>query len=186
MNHWSTIAGWFSPDDARVYQRIAAAVPDGARIVEVGVWMGRSMGALGHYLSGYAKSGHLIAVDTFQGTQSEPCLSAHRETVEALGGSVRKVFEANMLALGLSPEVFEMTSEKAAARTAHASLDAVFLDACHDREAVRADIDAWLPKVKAGGFIGGHDFNLAEVRAAVFSRFTAVEVFASSWLATIE
>lgn len=37
------------------------------------------------------------------------------------------------------------------------SLDFVYIDALHTYDAVKADIAAWLPKVKKGGFIGGHD-----------------------------
>lgn len=40
------------------------------------------------------------------------------------------------------------------------SLDAVYIDAEHDEESVRADIRAWLPKVKKGGIFAGHDFSL--------------------------
>ena len=36
--------------------------------------------------------------------------------------------------------------------------DVVYIDADHTREAVRKDIDAWLPKVRQGGLIGGHDY----------------------------
>lgn len=38
------------------------------------------------------------------------------------------------------------------------SLDFVFLDADHTYEAVKADIDAWHPKIKEGGILCGHDY----------------------------
>ena len=41
---------------------------------------------------------------------------------------------------------------------ADASLDFVYIDADHSLDAVLADLSAWLPKVRAGGVIGGHDF----------------------------
>ena len=48
------------------------------------------------------------------------------------------------------------------------SLDFVYIDACHEYDAVKQDIQAWLPKVKPGGMIAGHDYlTWAEVRRAV-------------------
>ena len=38
------------------------------------------------------------------------------------------------------------------------SLDFVFIDAAHDYENVRKDIEAWYPKVKSGGIVSGHDY----------------------------
>lgn len=39
------------------------------------------------------------------------------------------------------------------------SLDYVFIDAEHTYEGVKEDIEFWLPKVKHGGWIGGHDYD---------------------------
>lgn len=36
--------------------------------------------------------------------------------------------------------------------------DLVYIDACHSYECVMNDLRAWFPKVKAGGWISGHDF----------------------------
>ena len=38
------------------------------------------------------------------------------------------------------------------------SLDLVYVDADHEYESVKEDINNWLPKIKKGGFIAGHDF----------------------------
>lgn len=45
--------------------------------------------------------------------------------------------------------------------------DLVFIDAEHTEGAVRSDIRLWLPKVTAGGWLGGHDLSRPEVGAAV-------------------
>lgn len=39
------------------------------------------------------------------------------------------------------------------------AFDFVYLDAAHDPENVRQDLDLWYPKLKRGGLFGGHDFN---------------------------
>jgi predicted O-methyltransferase YrrM len=38
------------------------------------------------------------------------------------------------------------------------SLDFVFIDAGHSYEDVKADINAWTPKVRSGGIVSGHDY----------------------------
>lgn len=38
------------------------------------------------------------------------------------------------------------------------SLDFVYIDAAHDYQNVKADIEAWWPTIKSGGMLGGHDY----------------------------
>jgi predicted O-methyltransferase YrrM len=49
------------------------------------------------------------------------------------------------------------------------SLDCVYIDCCHEYECVKKDLDAWMPKVKKGGIVAGHDVtnNMYGVRQAV-------------------
>lgn len=54
--------------------------------------------------------------------------------------------------------IMRMTSATAAPRFEDESLDYVFIDADHSFDGVYDDIRLWLPKLKRGGWIGGHDF----------------------------
>ena len=46
------------------------------------------------------------------------------------------------------------------------SMDFIYIDADHSYEGVKYDVNAWWPKVKMGGIIGGHDYNMGwEARA---------------------
>jgi hypothetical protein len=45
------------------------------------------------------------------------------------------------------------------------------LDGDHGYEAVRADIDAWLPKMKPGAVLSGDDYLWPGVKQAVHERF---------------
>lgn len=54
--------------------------------------------------------------------------------------------------------IMRMTSLEAAQGFRDASLDFVYLDADHEFSAVAADLAAWVPKVRRGGVIAGHDF----------------------------
>lgn len=67
-------------------------------------------------------------------------------------------------------------SGHAAAMFDDASLDCVFIDACHDTPAVLRDIDVWIQKVVPGGIVAGDDYNWDSVRSAVAQRFPHVKV----------
>jgi len=45
--------------------------------------------------------------------------------------------------------------------------DMVYIDADHCYLAVKDDIKSWLPKIRGGGIIGGHDYDLRDVSTAV-------------------
>ena len=51
-----------------------------------------------------------------------------------------------------------MTTTDAAKQVDDGSLDMVFIDAGHDYDSVREDIANWLPKVRPGGIVAGHDY----------------------------
>jgi hypothetical protein len=65
-----------------------------------------------------------------------------RRSVEALGGTVHW-----------------MATADAAALVTDGWADFVFVDAAHSYRAVKADITGWLPKVRYGGWFGGHDYH---------------------------
>jgi predicted O-methyltransferase YrrM len=75
-----------------------------------------------------------------------------------------------------------MESAKAAALYEDESLDFVFIDACHETEAVKADILAWWPKVKIGGILAGHDYFWTQVQPAVDELLPGVQVWRNSWV----
>jgi hypothetical protein len=79
-------------------------------------------------------------------------------TQDAQEGFYARAREKVAFANGRAPIVRKRSTE-AAAEIADGSLDFVFIDADHSYEGCRADILAWLPKVKPGRVIGGHDFD---------------------------
>jgi hypothetical protein len=67
--------------------------------------------------------------------------------------------------------IYHMSTLDAAEDIRDESLDFVFIDASHDTESVRADIQAWKQKVKPSGQILGHDINWPSVERAVRAEF---------------
>ena len=54
--------------------------------------------------------------------------------------------------------IIHKDSVEAAKEVENESLDFIFIDAAHDYENVKKDIESWTPKVKIGGIISGHDY----------------------------
>ncbi|NBX26131.1 MAG: class I SAM-dependent methyltransferase, partial [Planctomycetes bacterium] len=70
-------------------------------------------------------------------------------------------FTANLAPVADRFSALRLPSLEAAATFADGSLDAVFIDAAHEFAAVAADLEAWYPKVKRGGWFCGHDYSIA-------------------------
>ena len=75
------------------------------------------------------------------------------------------------------------TSIEAAKDFEDESLDAVYIDAEHDEESVRTDIQTWLPKVKKGGYLSGHDWWLPHIEKLVRGLNREIQIYQdSSWI----
>jgi GT2 family glycosyltransferase len=78
----------------------------------------------------------------------------HREVEASLGANDR-------VTIAREPSL------AAVERIADGTLDFVYLDANHRERSVADDMRAWWPKVRPGGWLTGHDFQLDSVRRAV-------------------
>jgi len=100
-------------------------------------------------------------------------------------GSVFAAFRKNVRDAGVTRLVHPIvsTSVRASRRFDDGSLDFVFIDACHTYAAVKADISAWLPKVKPGGILAGHDMGTyRSVAQAVGELLVPVRVMENCWI----
>lgn len=157
---WQNIDGFFHC--APLYRRVIEEASDGARFVEVGVWRGQSAAFMGVEIARSGKQIQHHAVDSFEGT---PDGTPRPDTImgalfEQLGVP-DALYEGCVLALAPVAEhvrVVRAMSSDAAREFEGGSLDFVFLDADHSEAGVRADILAWLPKVRPGGLLAGDDY----------------------------
>lgn len=77
------------------------------------------------------------------------------------------------------------TTHRAADEFADGSFDFVFIDADHSYDAAKDDIARWRPKVRKGGWLGGHDYSkhFPGVIQAVDERFgSAVHTLMPGWI----
>ena len=76
------------------------------------------------------------------------------------------------------------TSQHAAASFADGSMDFVYIDGNHRYDMCMLDIILWLPKVKVGGIISGHDYESSKSRQ--FGVQLAVDDYARSHRLSVE
>ncbi len=53
-----------------------------------------------------------------------------------------------------------MTSMEAVGKFKNCSLDFIYIDAAHDFDNIMLDLIYWVPKVKIGGIVSGHDYSV--------------------------
>lgn len=113
------------------------SLPPGAVGVEVGSFRGESA----MIIAESGKFSRLTCVDIWQGVP--PGTEQDFDQRTAGHPVIRKL---------------RLPSVEAAKQFEDRSLDFVYIDARHDYKNVLADIRAWHPKVKIGGWITGHDY----------------------------
>ena len=167
---------WFSFPN--LYRRLVADCPTDGRIVEVGSWKGKSTAFL--LVEAWNKSPRIeiYAVDTWLGSEEH----AGEECIK--NGTLYDEFLANVKPVRRQLVPLRMTSLNGANFFPDQCLDAVFIDAAHDYENVKADISAWTPKVKKGGVIAGHDYMCGwpGVDRAVAEAFNYVDFQENCWV----
>lgn len=178
---FKNIQGWFDFDD--VYNMFVEKINNGI-IVEIGCWMGKSTLYLGELIREKSKNIQVYAIDTWEGSDEE----AHKLTIANLGGP-DKLYEAFKQNISEYSDIIKLIRDDSFYSSFdfnYYSVDAVYIDADHRYEYVKRDIKTWLPLVKVGGYIGGHDYNrnsCMDVARAVDEIFgDKISVHRNSWL----
>jgi predicted O-methyltransferase YrrM len=132
--------------------------PSIKRVVEVGVYWGLTAQVV---LDNCEQVEHYWLVD-FWGLYRKRALEAPPETMRIWRLECEKVYEAcrRLMASYSAARILRMKSVEAAEQFEPETLDLVFIDADHSEEAVTADIEAWWPLVRPGGYLTGHDYAL--------------------------
>lgn len=165
---FESVPGWFDWPD--IYGSLVAALPTGSHVVEVGAWKGQSAAFFAVELANSGKAIQFDVVDTWQGSEE------HASDPDVQSGRLYETFLANLAPVRSFVRPVRKASVEAAATYADGSLDVVFLDGDHDLAAVLADLQAWWPKVKPGGWLLGHDRDWPSVARGVktFEAFCGV------------
>jgi hypothetical protein len=171
MNHkeseaWRPeIKGW-SWDILPFYRKVAELLPEGARTVEVGVYHGRSILFLCEELARLNKRAEVFGIDPGgqiwygPGTWEEDPRPHLLRNARAMGNNWNCSPPNRPISLPVTLELRNTRSPEDASSFPDGSLDLVFIDGDHSYDACKADILAWGPKLKAGGILSGHDYQL--------------------------
>jgi len=161
MNHiYENIHGWFTFPS--FYSEIVKQSKDGYHIIEVGVWKGKSAAYMAVEIINSGKRIRFDCVDTWDGS-----IECKDESLMKVKDGLYNCFLDNIKPVHQAINIVRMSSYDAAKTYNENSVNYIFIDASHDYDNVCADIKAWLPKVRCGGILAGHDFKHPPVRKAL-------------------
>jgi len=144
LEGWSEFVGF--------YGQMVEQAKEGDCFVEIGIWKGRSTIAMAEFIRESGKRINFVAVDHFLGSEEH---QKDMPTLDLYSDFSRHVELSNTgnyitLALGHSVEVAKSLLTE--------TVNFIYLDASHDYDNVKADLNAWYPKLVSGGVFAGHDW----------------------------
>lgn len=151
---WEKIEGWFNFEG--LYQDMLNRF-NNAVFVEIGCWKGTSTVCMADKIKNSKKNIKFYAIDIFERYEQDD--GVLETTFEEFLQNIEPIKEYIIPIKGNSHEVYTQFEDQ--------SIDFLFIDANHNYESIKKDIELWYPKVKPGGVIGGHDYQFAGVGRAV-------------------
>ncbi len=139
-------------EDVNEYRRLVEQMPDGSLLVEVGSYDGGSLISLLDLIK--AKNLEVLVADLF----NQPMTDDLNDRGQMIGS--RESFTSNMAEGGIKPLAVLKTSDEVVEwlRNNRKTPSLIFVDADHEYEPVKKDIDQLWPLLPGGGILSGHDF----------------------------
>ena len=149
-----------------LYKKMVTEFPSGSTFVEVGVWKGKSAAYMCVELARSEKDIRFYCVDSWEDPE------------------IYHTFVTNMKPVEVYYTPIRVSSLEASKGFANKSLDFVFLDSDHSYDAMIQELLAWMPKIKLGGILAGHDYypdhpEYCGVYAAVNTLFNSKDIESS-------
>lgn len=158
---------WFSY--LELYQQMVERFPSGSHFVEIGSWKGKSAVAMAVEIINSGKKIKFDCIDPWYDLDStvEDYFKNYDTGCVDQTLNLYETFLKNIQPVNEYITPMRMTSMQAVELYEDESLDFVFIDANHEYEYIYEDIEKWLPKVKYGGVLAGHDIAYPPVFQAV-------------------
>ena len=159
---WENIDGFIGQTEADFFDFCVKNAEQESKFVEIGAWTGMSTLAMVDCIISNNKKINFFSIDHFEGS------SEHQQfNPLILSGSLYQEYCKNIEPYKKYIHTMKMSSEESCLGFEDNSLDFVYIDAGHEYEYVKKDIDIWSEKVKPGGIISGHDWHYPEHDYAV-------------------
>jgi len=148
-------------------------------VVEVGCWKGKGSEQFAKGIERWNPETKLYCVDLF----SQEYFSSVPDVYPGIKSvDIKTIFDERMKIYPHNTMI--MGSLVAATEFKDESIGFILIDADHSYGSVKADIEAWWPKIKIGGVMCGHDYDKPHtpgVKKAVDEKFDSVELISSIW-----
>jgi predicted O-methyltransferase YrrM len=158
-HYYKEIQHWFNYPE--IFLEAIQNSNDGDHFVEIGVWKGGSAAFMGVEILNSGKKLRYDAIDCFVLTPE--FWNTTEDIYEEAKTNLKPLTDLGVVNLIKSHSLDIVDTYK------DGSLSLCFIDGSHRYQDVKDDIIAWLPKVKKGGILAGHDYingNHPEVRIA--------------------
>ena len=145
--------GWLAPGDIRALSALASAVPNKGVIVEVGSMHGRSACC-------FAEVAHTTSIHCFD-------LWPGYLVVDSAGQYRNNSIEVFKSFTSKYSNIYPTQVNPAVKIEWYTPVDLVFIDAAHTNPTDWESIEFWLPFIKRGGILCGHDYYTLEVNQII-------------------
>lgn len=166
MNNYLNIDGWFTGNDKLLYDLAVNTFNDNDIFVEIGSFKGRSSVAMAENIKDSGKNIKFFCVDNWLGSEEHQQGKSH-EDADVVNGFLYDTFLKNIEFVKDYIIPIRKSSVDASMDFNDSSISFLFLDAAHDYENVKKDLNAWKIKIKSGGILSGHDWVWETVQKAV-------------------
>lgn len=172
QHYYQQIQGWFAYEFLYSHVVNSCNNADTYNFVEIGSWKGRSSAYMAVEIINSGKKIVFNCVDTWEGSEEHVDKSnpSYEPLLEKPNG-LYDHFISNMNPVISRINPIRLTSIEASKLFADNSVDFIMIDAAHDYENVKKDIEYWYPKISYGGIISGDDLDWPGVNQAVSEFF---------------
>lgn len=153
----ATTGGLVTTAEALTLYRLCQRLPAGARVLEIGSYLGASTTAIAHAILG--RGVELYCLDCWYGYLEQGFFEHVLANTASTDHDIFSTFQKNTLFLGDQLRILKGSTTQFKAMLPNHFFDLIFIDAAHDYDNVTQDIIIALKTITPGGLICGHDYH---------------------------